>query len=147
MGHFAKIIINFLILYAIIVIAHKPKIHINYTIWVNDNVDISYSRVFEVPYNSTFYEVMEIAANIDTRYIFNSTVDPKYGHFITEIGNYFQNSSMNLYWFIYIMRNKPNVHTKPPKSLLSNYGVDNFTVKNHYNYLFWLRTYNPSEDF
>jgi hypothetical protein len=120
-------------------------VFVNYAIWVGDNVDVSYSRIFPVPFNSTFYQVMTIAASLDARYVFSAQNSSVYGHFITSIGNNAQNPASNLYWFIYVLDKRPNVNKKPGSELLSQFGVDNFNVTtNNSNYLFWLRTWNPS---
>lgn len=111
------------------------EIELNYSVWVGSDISEKYSIRVTVPENSTFFEVMTIAAEIDERFVFEYETF-SFGRFITSIGGHSQNPDENLFWFVYeYPENYPNV---PGKEFLSA-AVDVLIVKKKYQYLFWLQ--------
>lgn len=93
-----------------------------------------YSISLDVPLNSTFYDLMAKAAQVDKKFEFHYKTY-KIGRFITSIGNNSQDEGRNLFCLLYEIP----INEQPDKKYLSNYGVDVLRVKNNFRYLFWLQ--------
>lgn len=73
------------------------KHQVNYYIIVGENKDIIFSLSLNVPVNSTFYDVMRLAAELDPRFRFKYVDNPK-GKYIYSLFDRVNNLESRNYW-------------------------------------------------
>uniref|UniRef100_A0A6P7G9X6 Uncharacterized protein CG3556-like n=1 Tax=Diabrotica virgifera virgifera TaxID=50390 RepID=A0A6P7G9X6_DIAVI len=117
----------------------KPDtIKIPYTVWIGDGINYgSTIEVYAEP-NSTFYQIMLIAAKQNRFFKFKAT-NTTFGHYITKIAGVRENVKENIYWFIYNLTDAPDMRNPPTECQLSPVGVDSLIVSENHYYLFWWR--------
>ncbi|XP_049793659.1 uncharacterized protein CG3556-like [Schistocerca nitens] len=115
-----------------------PHVTITYSIWVGTNVSEKYTLLLHPVRNTSFYDVMILAASIDEHYQFEATEWP-YGHYITMLAGYREDPANYLFWLIYQTPQVPDPASPPGNELLTPVGVDSLYVDEGDNYLFWLR--------
>jgi gastric intrinsic factor len=111
---------------------------VTYTLWVGTNVTENFTITVMARRNSSFYHVMQIAAEQDSRYVFDATEWPN-GHYVHTIAGYKEEPSRYHYWLLYQMPDLPEPANPPGNNLITPVGVDGLTVEDGQHYLFWYK--------
>lgn len=68
--------------------AKKDKISYTYTLWIGDDIDEEYTLSLKSKEDIFFIDAMDRAAAKNSNFIYESTVHPIYGNFITSIAGH-----------------------------------------------------------
>ena len=112
------------------------------------------------PRNTTFYQAMVQAADIDPRFAFEAHEWPN-GHYIHTIGAHTEDLTKFNYWLLYKLPDMPDPNKLPENKFINSVrsqppcvivrfliihsmfplqiGVDEMIVENNYNYLYWYK--------
>ncbi|XP_067122523.1 uncharacterized protein CG3556-like [Centruroides vittatus] len=77
-----------------------PKHRVSYFIFVGQNKDIISNIVLNVPVNSTFYDVMRLASELDNKFRFRY-IDYSWGKYIYSIFGRANDPEKRIYWQLY----------------------------------------------
>ncbi|GJQ83466.1 hypothetical protein Trydic_g8591 [Trypoxylus dichotomus] len=117
----------------------NKDVWITYTLWIGTEVSKEYNLNLKIALNTSFYDVMKTASQLNPDYSFKADDYPTMGHFITEIAGVANNKGDSTYWMIYILPAKPRKDIPPTDNELSPVGVDGINVQKDAHYLFWYR--------
>ncbi|KDR09560.1 uncharacterized protein CG3556 [Zootermopsis nevadensis] len=111
---------------------------VTYTLWVGTNVTENFTITVMAEKNSSFYRVMQIAAEQDAHYLFEATEWPN-GHYVHTIAGYKEEPSCYHYWLLYQVPTLPEPASPPGNNLVTPVGVDGLVVEDGDHYLFWYK--------
>lgn len=83
---------------------------------------------------------MDLAANKEITFKYQSEDHHLFGKFIVKIGDHTQEPAQNKYWMLYILPKFPDILSKPQPEFLSQKGVSSLEIEDQKHYLFWLKT-------
>ncbi|XP_031635116.1 uncharacterized protein CG3556 [Contarinia nasturtii] len=124
--------------------ASVPEINIQtvsftYTIWFSLKPPVdTVSLAMTSPRNTTFYQAMVQAMDIDPRFAFESHEWPN-GHYIRSIGGHSEDLGRFNYWLLYKLPDMPDINKLPENKFINSIGVDEMIVENNYHYLYWYK--------
>lgn len=125
--------------------ANKPsagiktdKVLVSYTLWVGSNVTDQHSLNISTDPNSTFYHVMQAAADNDDSFKFQATEWPN-GHYVHTLAGFKEEPNSYHYWLLYRLNEVPDPKNPPGNQLVAPTGVDDLLVENGEHYLFWYK--------
>lgn len=108
------------------------KYRTNYYIVVGENKDIVFSLSLNIPINSTFYDVMRLAAELDPRFRFRYIDNPE-GKYIYSIFGLVNNPESRNYWQL--------LKTEQNSTSIIHY-PDKVIVREEETYIFWYKVIN-----
>jgi len=117
-----------------------PLIQFTYTLWVGQNRSEVYNLNMKIPVNTSFYEAMLMAAEMDPNFQFSANVWPN-GHYIISIGGHPEQYIGFHHWLLFTLPTMPDPRN-PPEAVVPNVaagGVDDLYPANGDFYLFWLK--------
>lgn len=108
-----------------------PKKRIEYSIWIGNEKDMKRNLVLRVPENMSFYGIMEIAAEIDSRYSFEYVVKDRkpYVNSISELQDSPENGK---FWFLYTLKDE---QAEPSQDSPAD-----VIPKDHDHFIMWYRS-------
>ncbi|XP_033607650.1 uncharacterized protein CG3556 isoform X2 [Cryptotermes secundus] len=116
----------------------EETVIVTYTLWVGTNVTENFTINVIAEKNSSFYHVMQIAAEQDSRYLFEATEWPN-GHYVHTIAGHKEEPSHYHYWLLYQVPSLPDPASPPGNNLITPVGVDGLIVEDGDHYLFWYK--------
>ncbi|XP_075218029.1 uncharacterized protein CG3556 [Lycorma delicatula] len=116
----------------------NEDVTVSYTLWVGSNVTENYTISITTPHNSTFYNVMQLAAEKDTHYVFSATEWPN-GHYVHTLAGFKEQPMSYHYWLLYRLPSLPDPSNPPVNQLVAPTGVDDLIVEDGEHYLFWYK--------
>lgn len=84
------------------------KVRVYYSIWIGVDLDIQRTLVLRVPSRTSFYEIMETAAEIDSKYKFEYIVKDR-KPYINALSGIQDDTESGQFWFPYTLKNKTAV--------------------------------------
>ncbi|XP_069704751.1 uncharacterized protein [Periplaneta americana] len=94
---------------------------VTYTLWVGTNVTENFTVSVTAKKNSTFYHIMQIAAEQDSHYVFEATEWPN-GHYVHTIAGYKEEPSCYHYWLLYQVPTLPEPASPPGNNFVTPVG-------------------------
>ncbi|XP_069696854.1 uncharacterized protein CG3556-like isoform X1 [Periplaneta americana] len=91
---------------------------VTYTLWVGTNVTENFTISVTAEKNSTFYHIMQIAAEQDSHYVFEATEWPN-GHYVHTIAGYKEEPSCYHYWLLYQVPTLPEPASPPGNNFVT----------------------------
>lgn len=79
------------------------KKRVEYSIWIGNEKDLERNLVLRVPQNMSFYGIMEIAAEIDSRFSFDYVVKNR-KPYVNTISELQDNPEKGKFWFLYTVK-------------------------------------------
>uniref|UniRef100_A0A8D9EFP7 Uncharacterized protein CG3556 n=1 Tax=Cacopsylla melanoneura TaxID=428564 RepID=A0A8D9EFP7_9HEMI len=117
----------------------KPeKVLVSYSLWVGTNVTAQHSINISTDANSTFYHVMQAAAETDRNFKFQATEWPN-GHYVHTLAGFKEEPNSYHYWLLYRLPSVPDPQHPPGNQHVAPTGVDDLLVENGEHYLFWYK--------
>ncbi|XP_054280040.1 uncharacterized protein CG3556 [Macrosteles quadrilineatus] len=116
----------------------KDGVSVTYTLWVGSNVTENHTISIVVQYNSTFYHVMQLAAQKDPHYAFSANEWPN-GHYVHTLAGFKEQPMSYHYWLLYRLPSLPDLNNPPGNQLVAPTGVDDLVVQDNEHYLFWYK--------
>ncbi|XP_067015295.2 uncharacterized protein CG3556 [Anabrus simplex] len=113
-------------------------VSITYTVWVYSNVSEEFTLKLNTERHTSFYDVMQQAAQQDSRYEFEANKF-SWGHYITKLAGHQEIPAEYTFWMIYKTPRLPDPAHPPSDALLTPVGVDEIQVNDAEHYLFWLK--------
>ncbi|RZF38786.1 hypothetical protein LSTR_LSTR008156 [Laodelphax striatellus] len=117
---------------------HDGTSTVSYTLWVGSNVTENHTISITMPHNSTFYNVMQMAAEKDNHYVFSATEWPN-GHYVHTLAGFKEQPMKYRYWLLYRLPSLPDPSNPPGNQLVAPTGVDDLIVEDGEHYLFWYK--------
>ncbi|XP_039297379.1 uncharacterized protein CG3556 [Nilaparvata lugens] len=117
---------------------HDGTSTVTYTLWVGSNVTENHTISITMPHNSTFYNVMQMAAEKDNHYVFSATEWPN-GHYVHTLAGFKEQPMKYRYWLLYRLPSLPDPSNPPGNQLVAPTGVDDLIVEDGEHYLFWYK--------
>ncbi|GLV36750.1 uncharacterized protein CBL_02415 [Carabus blaptoides fortunei] len=114
----------------------QSNVTVSYTLWIGSYLKLIHNINVSAPKNTSFYEVMQLAAEQNCHYKFQAK-EYDIGHYITEIGGWREIPSLRYHWMIYKIPALPNPWKPPTDDYLTPVGVDQIYVDDGEYYLFW----------
>lgn len=114
------------------------NVTVSYTLWVGTNVTENYTVLVTAPRNSTFYSVMQLAAELDTHFAFQASEWPN-GHYVHTLAGHREEPQGYHYWLLYRLPDVPDPLAPPANQLVAPVGVDGLLVDDGDHYLFWYK--------
>ncbi|XP_049767200.1 uncharacterized protein CG3556-like [Schistocerca cancellata] len=114
------------------------EVTVTYSLWVGTEVSENYSLTLRPARNSSFYNVMMLAAQQDEHYQFEATEWPN-GHYVHTLAGRKEESASYLFWLLYQTPTLPNPADPPSNQLITPVGVDGLFVDEGDHYLFWYK--------
>lgn len=111
---------------------------VTYTLWVGTNVTENFTINVTAEKNSSFYHIMQIAAEQDSHYVFEATEWPN-GHYVHTLAGYKEEPSRYHYWLLYQVPTLPEPASPPGNNFVTPVGVDGLIVEDGDHYLFWYK--------
>lgn len=111
---------------------------VTYTLWVGSNVTENHTISITTANNSTFYNVMQIAAEKDKHYAFSATEWPN-GHYVHTLAGFKEQPMSYHYWLLYRLPSLPDPSNPPGNQLVAPTGVDDLIIQDNEHYLFWYK--------
>lgn len=109
-----------------------------YTLWVGSNVTEAFTLSLVSPKNTSFFKAMTQAAEIDTRFSFESREWPN-GHYIHTLAGKKEEPRGYDYWLLYRLTELPDSNNPPGNQLIAPVGVDELMVEDGEHYLYWYK--------
>lgn len=95
-------------------------VHFQYTIWFSLKPPVdTVSLAMTSPRNTTFYQAMVQAADIDPRFAFESHEWPN-GHYIHTIGAHKEDLAKFNYWLLYKLPDMPDTNKLPENRFINS---------------------------
>lgn len=114
------------------------NVSITYTLWVGTNVTENYTMSLIAPRNTSFYNVMVMAMDLDPHYTFEASEWPN-GHYVHSIAGYKEEPMGYHYWLLYRLPELPDPQAPPGNHLVAPVGVDGLLIEEGDHYLFWYK--------
>lgn len=106
------------------------NVTITYTLWVGTNITENSTINIIAQRNTTFYNIMQIAMDIDPHYTFEATEWPN-GHYVHTIAGYKEEPAGYNYWLLYRLPELPDPSSPPANQLVAPVGK---YIRLNYNY-------------
>ncbi|KAG8320296.1 hypothetical protein J6590_071547 [Homalodisca vitripennis] len=103
------------------VTAAEEDVTVTYTLWVGSNVTENHTISIVVQYNSTFYNVMQLAAQKDSHYVFSANEWPN-GHYVHTLAGFKEQPMSYHYWLLYRLPSLPDLNNPPGNQLVAPTG-------------------------
>ncbi|XP_067015294.1 uncharacterized protein CG3556 [Anabrus simplex] len=116
----------------------QDLVSVTYTIWVHTNISEQYTLGVRAERNTTFYNVMLLAAQQDPHYQFEATEWPN-GHYVHTLAGYKEEPTAYYFWLLYQTPELPEPSNPPGNQLITPVGVDGLLVDEGNHYLFWYK--------
>ena len=100
---------------------NNDNVTVTYSLWIENNVKENHSLVITVPKNITFFQVMQIASEMDSNFEFNVMNWPN-GHYVHTIGTHTEDPNSYYYWLLYRLPEFPDPITPPVNQLVAPKG-------------------------
>lgn len=94
------------------------NVTLTYTLWVGTNVTENYTLTVTVPRNLTFYNVMQIAGEMDNHFTFAASEWPN-GHYVHTLAGYKEEPMGYHYWLLYRLPSMPDPSNPPANQLVA----------------------------
>ncbi|XP_017769131.1 PREDICTED: uncharacterized protein CG3556 isoform X2 [Nicrophorus vespilloides] len=114
------------------------NITVSYTLWVGTNVSENYTVWLTALRNTSFYSIMQMAADADPHYNFEASEWPN-GHYVHTLAGYKEEPMGYHYWLLYRLPELPDPQTPPANQLVAPVGVDDLLIEEGDHYLFWYK--------
>nr|XP_018902959.1 PREDICTED: uncharacterized protein CG3556 isoform X2 [Bemisia tabaci] len=119
--------------------APAVDVTVTYTLWIGSNITDNQSISITTQHNSTFYNVMQLAAEKDSQhYSFSATEWPN-GHYVHTLAGWKEEPMSYHYWLLYQLTSLPDPNNPPGNQLVAPTGVDDLIVQDGQHYLFWYK--------
>jgi len=122
------------------VVDEPELIEFTFMLWIGQNRSETYALDLKVPVNTSLYEAMLLAAELDPNYQFSTNIWPN-GHYITTIGVHTEQYIGFHHWLLFRLPAKPDPFN-PPEPVVPNVasgGVDDLFPQNGEFFLFWFK--------
>ncbi|XP_025835355.1 uncharacterized protein CG3556 [Agrilus planipennis] len=117
----------------------EPRnISISYTLWVGTNITENYTLTIVAPRNTSFYNIMQMAMDMDSHFTFEASEWPN-GHYVHTLAGYKEEPMGYHYWLLYRLPEFPDPMTPPANQLVAPVGVDDLLIEEGDHYLFWYK--------
>lgn len=97
------------------------NVTITYTLWVGTNITENSTMNLIAPRNTSFYNIMQMAMEIDPHYTFEATEWPN-GHYVHTIAGYKEEPAGYNYWLLYRLPELPDPASPPANQLVAPVG-------------------------
>lgn len=114
------------------------NVSFTYTLWLGTNVTENYTLYMVTPRNISFYHVMQMAADQDPKFKFESSEWPN-GHYVHTLAGHKEEPMGYHYWLLYRLPEIPDPTSPPGNQLVAPVGVDDLLVEDSEHYLFWYK--------
>ncbi|XP_062553955.1 uncharacterized protein CG3556 [Armigeres subalbatus] len=118
--------------------AEPKNVSYTYTLWVDTNVTQEYSLDLTSPKNTTFFQAMKQAKEIDPKFEFEAREWPN-GHYVHTLAEMKEEPKSYHYWLLYRLPEKPDTKNPPGNQLIAPLGVDELLVEDGEHYLYWYK--------
>ncbi|KAK7865008.1 hypothetical protein R5R35_000032 [Gryllus longicercus] len=113
-------------------------VKVTYSIWVHSNISESYNLTVQAERNTTFYNVMLLAAQDDSHYHFEATEWPN-GHYVHTLAGFKEEPTSYYFWLLYQTAEMPDPANPPGNQLITPVGVDGLLIDEGNHFLFWYK--------
>ncbi|GLH00221.1 Uncharacterized protein CG3556 [Gryllus bimaculatus] len=93
-------------------------VKVTYSIWVHSNISESYNLTVQAERNTTFYNVMLLAAQDDSHYHFEATEWPN-GHYVHTLAGFKEEPTSYYFWLLYQTAEMPDPANPPGNQLIT----------------------------
>ncbi|CAG0881996.1 unnamed protein product [Darwinula stevensoni] len=114
------------------------EIRVNVTVWIGADISRRFSRIVQVPANSSVFQILLAAAAADSRFQFSADVYP-WGHIVHTIDGVKFKDEGYWYWLLYTIPGPPEPLNPPNNTFIAAGGVDDVKPNDGDNILFWYR--------
>ncbi|XP_049824828.1 uncharacterized protein CG3556 isoform X2 [Aethina tumida] len=114
------------------------NVTVTYTLWFGTNVTENTSISITAPRNTSFYNVMQLAMDLDPRFAFEASEWPN-GHYVHTLAGYKEEPMGYHYWLLYRLPEFPDPLAPPANQLVAPVGVDDLLIEEGDHYLFWYK--------
>lgn len=114
------------------------NVTITYTLWVGSNITENLTISITAPRNTSFYNIMQMAMDMDPRFSFEASEWPN-GHYVHTLAGYKEEPMGYHYWLLYRLPEIPDPLTPPANQLVAPVGVDDLLIEEGDHYLFWYK--------
>ncbi|XP_023311314.1 uncharacterized protein CG3556 isoform X2 [Anoplophora glabripennis] len=114
------------------------NVTITYTLWVGSNITENSTISITAPRNTSFYNIMQMAMDLDPRFSFEASEWPN-GHYVHTLAGYKEEPMGYHYWLLYRLPEIPDPMAPPANQLVAPVGVDDLLIEEGDHYLFWYK--------
>ncbi|CAH0549107.1 unnamed protein product [Brassicogethes aeneus] len=114
------------------------NVTVTYTLWFGTNVTENTSISITAPRNTSFYNIMQSAMNLDNRFTFEASEWPN-GHYVHTLAGFKEEPMGYHYWLLYRLPEFPDPMAPPANQLVAPVGVDDLLIEEGDHYLFWYK--------
>ncbi|CAH2008136.1 unnamed protein product [Acanthoscelides obtectus] len=114
------------------------NVTVTYTLWVGSNITENSTISITAPRNTSFYNIMQMAMEMDPRFVFEASEWPN-GHYVHTLAGYKEEPMGYHYWLLYRLPEIPDPMSPPANQLVAPVGVDDLLIEEGDHYLFWYK--------
>lgn len=114
------------------------NVTVSYTLWVGTNITENYTVIITAPRNISFFNVMQMAADMDSHFVFQASEWPN-GHYVHTLAGHKEEPMGYHYWLLYRLPELPDPLSPPANQLVAPVGVDGLVIEDGDHYLFWYK--------
>lgn len=113
-------------------ISDSKLVTVKYSLWIGNNITENSTLSIVVPANTSFYEIMKIAAEENEKYEFSASLWPN-GHYVHTLSGLKEDRAENHYWLLCLN------HNGMENPVFVDTGVDDFYPQDGDNIVFWFK--------
>lgn len=97
------------------------NVTITYTLWIGPNITENMTITIVAPRNTSFYNIMQMAMEIDPKFTFEASEWPN-GHYVHTLAGYKEEPMGYYYWLLYRLPEIPDPSAPPANQLVAPVG-------------------------
>lgn len=107
---------------------------VQYSIWIGNNVTTNHTIHINMPKNTSFFDMMRHAAELDSNFDFHVATSPN-GHYVKSLSGLAENTTSSQYWLLGIKKSPEN----NAGLQFVDVGVDDFYPSDGQHVVFWYK--------